>query len=352
MLEFYDSLFRYWAVGLFMLIGIFVLRQYGLKLAPILASLSSFSAASYLLGSQTPGLVVFGWAYPVPLFLGMFGTIFVWLFSLSQFEDDFHIGPLHYGVSALYAIGYSFQFGVVSDIVDVGWYDVGAMMTSLRFFVLAHMLYVAWKGRDEDLLEMRRQFRTMYIILVSIVTATITIIETWFWNFGRQPEVLLFQAVSFVALGMVLIWRSMEFRHRTILVANGTKGQGRPEPEDPSDRIDLARITDMVTQKKVYLEPGLTVAVLAEKLGLPEHRLRRLVNQHMGFRNFADFLNEYRVAAARQKLSDIQNRNEQILVIAMDLGYGSLGPFNRAFKERTGLTPSEFRKKALAKTEK
>ncbi|WP_081786483.1 helix-turn-helix domain-containing protein [Kordiimonas gwangyangensis] len=32
----------------------------------------------------------------------------------------------------------------------------------------------------------------------------------------------------------------------------------------------------------------------------------------------------------------------------MDLGYGSLGPFNRAFKERTGLTPSEYRRNVLS----
>ncbi len=37
-----------------------------------------------------------------------------------------------------------------------------------------------------------------------------------------------------------------------------------------------------------------------------------------------------------------------VLTIAMDAGFQSLGPFNRAFKADTGLTPSEYRRQALA----
>jgi len=36
-----------------------------------------------------------------------------------------------------------------------------------------------------------------------------------------------------------------------------------------------------------------------------------------------------------------------ISTIALDAGFQSLGPFNRAFKTETGLTPSEFRAQAL-----
>ena len=39
-----------------------------------------------------------------------------------------------------------------------------------------------------------------------------------------------------------------------------------------------------------------------------------------------------------------------ILTIALDAGFQSLGPFNRAFKAETGLTPSEFRRHKLAQT--
>ena len=39
-----------------------------------------------------------------------------------------------------------------------------------------------------------------------------------------------------------------------------------------------------------------------------------------------------------------------MLTIALDLGYGSLGPFNRAFKEATGMTPTGYRERAIPGT--
>jgi AraC-like DNA-binding protein len=41
-----------------------------------------------------------------------------------------------------------------------------------------------------------------------------------------------------------------------------------------------------------------------------------------------------------------------ILTIALDAGFQSLGPFNRAFKAHAGVTPSEFRRDRLAEAER
>jgi len=46
-------------------------------------------------------------------------------------------------------------------------------------------------------------------------------------------------------------------------------------------------------------------------------------------------------------LADRELVNLPILTIAMDLGYNSLAPFNRAFRAETGVTPSDFRKTAI-----
>jgi AraC-like DNA-binding protein len=50
---------------------------------------------------------------------------------------------------------------------------------------------------------------------------------------------------------------------------------------------------------------------------------------------------------ATQALSDPTQRAVPISTIALDAGFQSLGPFNRAFKAETGVTPSEFRERAL-----
>jgi AraC-like DNA-binding protein len=62
--------------------------------------------------------------------------------------------------------------------------------------------------------------------------------------------------------------------------------------------------------------------------------------------NFNAFLNHYRIEDARAALADPGKKDAPILTIAMDAGFQSIGPFNRAFKADTGLTPSEFRRTA------
>ena len=92
---------------------------------------------------------------------------------------------------------------------------------------------------------------------------------------------------------------------------------------------------------------GLTISILAGELGTPEHRLRRLINLSLGHRNFADFVNGYRVAAAQDRLADPAEARTTIAVIAFDLGFGSLSPFNRAFRATTGSTPTQWRALAM-----
>jgi AraC-like DNA-binding protein len=92
---------------------------------------------------------------------------------------------------------------------------------------------------------------------------------------------------------------------------------------------------------------GLTIGALAEELEVPEYRLRRLINNRLGYRNFADFLNSRRIDEAKRRLSDPASAHLTVAAIAFDLGYGSLGPFNRAFRADTGAAPTAWRAQAL-----
>jgi AraC-like DNA-binding protein len=72
-------------------------------------------------------------------------------------------------------------------------------------------------------------------------------------------------------------------------------------------------------------------------------RVRQLINLQLGFRNFNAFLHHYRIREAQQALADPAKRHLSVAQIAYEVGYRSLGPFNRAFKEATGRTPSDYR---------
>ncbi len=102
----------------------------------------------------------------------------------------------------------------------------------------------------------------------------------------------------------------------------------------------LARLDAAMQQSHAYRQEGLSLADLARSLGLAEAPLRTLINQQLGFRNFNDFLHHHRLneAMARLASSDLP-----VLTVALDCGYGSIGPFNRAFKQRLGMTPTDYR---------
>lgn len=114
-----------------------------------------------------------------------------------------------------------------------------------------------------------------------------------------------------------------------------------------ADRPWVDALQRLMTVDRVYREEGLTIGTLALRLGLPEHRLRRLINQGLGQRNFNQYLNGFRLADACTALADPARQQVPVLTIALDAGFQSLGPFNRAFKAATGSTPSDYRRQAL-----
>lgn len=103
-----------------------------------------------------------------------------------------------------------------------------------------------------------------------------------------------------------------------------------------------------MTRDRAYREENLTVASLAARLKVPEYRLRRHINQRLGHRNFNAYINGLRLAEAQAALANPSKRDLPVLTLALDAGFQSIGPFNRAFKAATGLTPTDFRRQRLA----
>jgi AraC-like DNA-binding protein len=111
----------------------------------------------------------------------------------------------------------------------------------------------------------------------------------------------------------------------------------------PSASPALAALQRAMRELHLYRQEGLTLATLAATLHLGEAALRSLINQQLGYRNFNDFLHHYRLEEAAARLA---HEDLPILTIALECGYGSIGPFNRAFRQRFGMTPTEHRASA------
>jgi AraC-like DNA-binding protein len=216
--------------------------------------------------------------------------------------------------------------------------------------LVLHALAVAVGSRTDDLSEKRRGFALAFVGLVAIEALVILWGEAWFGLAGEPAALRLTEAALILGAGLVTGGALLEADPDLIGGAPGEPDPTVPDPAQtlaPAEQVLRDRL-DRAMAEGAWRQPGLTIGDLAGQLGVPEHRLRALINRRLGHRNFSAFLNLHRIAEARARLADPVHVALPVLTIAMDLGYGSLAPFNRAFREATGQTPTDFRRSAFA----
>lgn len=279
-------------------------------------------------------------------FLSVFAPPLFWLFALTWFNDLARIGWRRWlavgGVFALYA-------AQMTHILTTGAFSPGIWVTMrlvMTGFALAG-IWEAWRGRDADLIEERRRFRIVLIGAIGVFVIAVNVIEGLSlvhllpdgWRSAIQPAIL---ALTFI------LCSTMFATARPTLFAAPTSTSSMPSQSGEAPSTLSKNLLRLMTAERPYRDEGLTIARLAAQMGEQEYRLRRVINGELGHRNFAQFLNGYRLAEVREALADPAQREVPIITIALDAGFGSLGPFNRAFRDAEGVTPSEWRKTALA----
>jgi tetratricopeptide (TPR) repeat protein len=103
------------------------------------------------------------------------------------------------------------------------------------------------------------------------------------------------------------------------------------------------RLNKYVQEEKPYLDPGLSLRALAERIGMHPNQLSWLLNESIG-KNFNDFVNHYRVEAFKQFVKDPNNAHLTLSGLAYESGFNSKTVFNACFKQQNGLTPKQYLK--------
>ena len=103
----------------------------------------------------------------------------------------------------------------------------------------------------------------------------------------------------------------------------------------------------LMLEEEPYIDPNLTLPILAEMMEIPSNHLSQLLNEGYG-KNFADFVNSYRLEAFKAKVADKSQRHLTILALAYDSGFNSKTVFNTYFKKTMGTTPSAYWKKIVS----
>lgn len=115
-----------------------------------------------------------------------------------------------------------------------------------------------------------------------------------------------------------------------------------PEPEELNLQQEAAfaeRMYLLFEKEHVYLNPRLRLSELAMLLGTNRTYLSQYFNQNCES-TFYDFVNDYRIHHAKLLL---HSTDDTLETIAMNSGFNSLSTFRRAFVQREGMSPIEFR---------
>lgn len=337
-----ELLLRGLAVGAVLATGVGLLRSPGAGAARWTGAIFCLSVAAFGLNSGGAETRALHHVAGVIWLLSIAGTAWFWLFAVTLFEDR----PVTW--SRVTPVAIMMIVGLVGGILRPPTSrGVWIVHNLLEVVLVLHVLLVIWRSWGGDLVEARRSLRGPFMVVVGVYCMILSGFEIAS-DLGFNPAWgSLAQAASLAAMNLAGAVTFLQGRP-DLFEKPARAGTAAPEAVAPQDRPLLARLQAVMADGALWRREGLTIGQLAGELGAPEHRLRRLINGALGHRNFADFLNARRIEAAQVALAAPENARASISALAFDLGYGSLGPFNRAFKEATGLTPSAWRLRALA----
>lgn len=300
------------------------------------------------------GRAALGPAYPLVAIASCASCSFFWLTSRELFRHRAPLGLLEIAIlSGIFLPTVFDQFALTIGLGSlVGEASLASWMTRLdglqTLFSSAALVLAfgeglnGWSGISEA------EKRIRYVFL-SAFSAGVGICVLLF-DHGRlefiSPEITTaIQGLCAIAiLGCASI--AIVYRQRHPLPAGST----RKAPPATAGEHDLARRAHAIVAEGAYLDPDLKVSTLAGMLGEKDYKVSRAIVAGLRQPNFNRFINRFRIEHAQTLLSDPVAASRGILNIALDSGFASLGPFNRAFKEATGLTPREYREQQKAAT--
>jgi len=284
----------------------------------------------------------------------------LWLLAYYLFSDEARVSNLTWG----FLIGYFVLSTTGSSLELIGVMEIEPPSTAYTIFSLVpqlcmlcfglHALYLAVRGYYSDLIELRRTVRVAFVgsmaILVIIVLGNGLgeYFQSVASNNDSVAQVLVPQVV--IALYILILLLALHFYTFTlradIRVLLDTAVPEKPsEPQvaetlSRSEKELIGRLVRAMEEEKLYAQHGYTIAQLAAHLNASEHKLRGAINRHLGYKNFNQFLNSYRLAEAASRLV---NSDAPITTIAIEVGFSSLSVFNTAFRGRFGVTPTGYR---------
>lgn len=311
--------------------------------------------------------------YPGALFIGGFAyyvdAVLLYFYTKSLIFRDFvlkrrdflHLLPLMLFAVFMYLSFYSkplaeriFLIEEEIFVYGAGYISVDFVCKSLRvaYCVLCLLLIFKYKDILKATHSNIEKVNITWLKLLVIGFVAVTVME-WALSVSKLVGVInthnldVFERIGLTGYYSVfflvntLIFSSMRY------FSNFQPVRQRELPKKPANEQllnpEFAKAIDArMRHEKSFLEPDLTLDMLADNMGLPSKELSMVINRHFG-NNFYEFINHYRIEEAQRMLASPDYKHKTITEIYLDAGFNSKSVFNTFFKKLVGMTPSQYR---------
>lgn len=274
---------------------------------------------------------VFGYLYG-PFFLGYIRGLMYQDFKLKRI-DALHLLPTFISLGLSLSNPQFCQQWSFLILVSIGIYQIVAFVQVIQYRKVLKNTRANFQHID---------FSWMWQILLFFIAI---FAADFLGAFYKYTEILTF----LLLLGFVnlLVYRGL--KHSSAfggITQNDQQNMGiqLPAQQEVTPPQNLQKLLDFMQNAQPFLNPDIHIQQLADEVGIPAREVSQMINQHLK-QNFSEFINNYRIEMAKQRLENPQDDKETVQEVMYEVGFNSKSVFNTYFKKKTGMTPTQYKLK-------
>lgn len=272
-----------------------------------------------------------------------FGSLFMWptgtivsallILVCVLFEDDL---PIPTWVKLAVAADLVLSFVFFSDLSgETNQGSVGPLTALTKLCLLTAAIYIVLRGHKDDLIHQRARLRLFLVGSIAWSMVPLLLVQIFSLPYATTGVYLFVDSVIFFNASIILI-AFIKLNPDFELVRKPAL-----TPTQSSDDVEITYLLERMVAERLYADPAMRLKSLAEKIGWSEAKLRQKVNRELGYRNFNQFINRFRLDEACNLL--LAQNDKAVLTIALDVGFSSISSFNAVFQTQYGMNPTQFR---------
>jgi len=239
----------------------------------------------------------------------------------------------------LFAITGAILWFINTSVVDIIVMILSGTSFIWVIFCCTLLMISMIRQYKENCLDQRKRLSFLIVLTCGVVFLSMTFFIPVLARINSGPFILA-EALFLLAVYFYLI------RYPELLISIERESSPSQHGKSKIAGLDVKKAIDrlgqIMEQQKPYLQDDLSLPDIANMIGLSVHQLSEILNKEMGT-NFKTYINGFRIADAKYILKE--KPEASILDVAFACGFRSKSAFNRIFRETTGMTPTEYRRK-------